>query len=395
MSARKNPPPSVEERLILLSAGTQERRRALRPYAQQLASSVDWTALGETLDARRLMPTLGPRVLELTGGDHAGEFAGALDEALVAARRQGALLAMVAERVQDRLAETGIRCAPLKGPHLSETIYGDPGRRLAADVDLLVAPDQLAAAVTVVRELGYGQPTDHVEENGLPSLHFALVHERGELPPVELHWRVHCYEGRFAEQRLLAPIGSLSRDWRPDPADELAALLLFYARDGFMNMRLAADIGAWWDVFGSSLAPDALDEPIQAYPALERVLTVAAEVARKMIGLPAERITRRVTELDCRGRLVTRLASPYPHASQPQLYADMGLIEGLLAPPGGLRAFVKRRVIPPREVLREQAPPDGQGGRDISPMGHGMRVLGRYGLTMLRVFRAPADVQLG
>ena len=47
-------------------------------------------------------------------------------------------------------------------------------------------------AVEVVRTLGYAVPTDHVEQGGLPLLHFVLAHERGELPPVELHWRVHC-----------------------------------------------------------------------------------------------------------------------------------------------------------------------------------------------------------
>ena len=57
-----------------------------------------------------------------------------------------------------------------------------------------MAPEQLQAAVEVVRGLGYGAPTDYVQECGLPLLHFVLVHERGELPPVELHWRVHWYE---------------------------------------------------------------------------------------------------------------------------------------------------------------------------------------------------------
>ena len=77
------------------------------------------------------------------------------------------------------LADAGIRCTPLKGPLLGEAIYGDPGRRLSSDIDLLVAPEQLQAAVEVVRGLGYGAPTDHVGADGLPLLHFVLVHERG------------------------------------------------------------------------------------------------------------------------------------------------------------------------------------------------------------------------
>lgn len=394
MGARKSPRPSVEEQLALLSAGTSARREAARPLASQLGTLVDWGALGELLSARRLLPTLGPRVLELTGGDGAGEFAAALEQALAAGRRQGALLALVAARVLAKLAEAGIRCTPLKGPHLSEVLYGDPGRRLAADVDLLVAPEELGAAVTVVRELGYAPPSDHVDKHGLPSLHFALTHERGELPPVELHWRVHCYEAKFAQERLLAPAGDLSGEWRPAPIDDLVALLLLYARDGFMSLRLATDIGAWWDVFGASLEPAALDEPMRVYPALERVLLAAVSVAKKTVGLPAERVTQRGARLDRRGRLAARLATPHPHASEPQIHADMGLIDGLLAPPGGLRAFVRRQVVPPREVLREYAHGSPHGRAASSPLGHGMRVLGRYGLAVVRVFRGSADVQL-
>src|SRR5205814_8803590 len=100
-----------------------------------------------------------------------------------------------------------------------------------------VAPEHLKRAVEVVRELGYARPTDYVDSSGLPLLHFALVHERDELPPVELHWRIHWYETRFARERLLAPDGA--PDWRPAPVDELAALLLFYARDGFTGLRQA------------------------------------------------------------------------------------------------------------------------------------------------------------
>jgi Uncharacterised nucleotidyltransferase len=392
MRARHNPP-SVEEQLTLLSAGTSARRLAARPRARRLGPLVDWRAFAELLSARRLFPTLGPRVAELIDGDPAPEFSLVLEDALAAGRRQGALLALVTARVQDGLAEAGIRSTSLKGPRLSESLYGDPGRRLAADVDLLVAPDRLAAAVAVVRKMGYAAPTDHVDRHGLPSLHFALSHERGELPPVELHWRIHCYEGNFAEERLLAPSGELSGNWRPAPIDDLAALLLLYARDGFMSLRLAADIGAWWDIYGSSLEPAALDGLTRDYPALERALLAAVSVAEKTVGLPAELITRRSANINLRGRVATRLADPHPRASEPQIYADMGLIDGLLAPPGGLPAFVRRQVLLPREVLREYAPESARRQVESSPLGHAMRVLGRYGLAMIRLFRTPADVQ--
>ncbi len=231
----------AERQVILLSAGTAARRRAMGERAERLLGEVDWSRLVETLRRRRLLTVLGPRVLELAEGSAGDGFPEAVEQALEAGRRRGAFLQLISLRIVAMLADAGIRCTPLKGPLLGEAIYGDPGRRLSGDIDLLVAPEQLQAAVEVVRELGYGAPIDYVREDGLPQLHLALTHERAELPPVELHWRVHWYERTFARERLLPPTGAPPGDWRPAPTDELAALLLFYARDGFVGLRLAAD----------------------------------------------------------------------------------------------------------------------------------------------------------
>ncbi len=222
------------------------------------------------------------------------------------------------------LADAGIRSVALKGPLLGESIYGDPGRRLSSDIDLLVPPEQLHTAVEVMRGLGYGAPADHVYDGGLPLLHFMLVHERGELPPVELHWRVHWYERSFARERLLPPAVDPLGGWRPAPADELAALLLFYARDGFVGLRLACDLGAWWDVYGAQLPPRPLDELLRAYPAFARVIPVAVQVAARVVGLPAARIVGEMPRLGLRGRMAVRLANPNPQSSPPSYMQTWG-----------------------------------------------------------------------
>ena len=286
------------------------------------------------------------------------------------------------------LADAGIRCAPLKGPLLGEAIYGDPGRRLSSDIDLLVSPKQLQAAVEVVRGLGYEAPVDHVDDRGLPLLHFALVHERGELPPVELHWRVHWYERSFACERLLPAAADPPGDWRPALADELAALLLFYARDGFVGLRLAADLGAWWDVYGSNLPTGALTELLNTYPALSRAIQTAAVAAERTVGLPAAQIIGAMPRLGPRERMAVRLTNPNPRSSRSQIYADIGLIDGLLMPPGGFGDFVRRNVLLPPEVLEQQARHAARR-RARSRLGRGVGVLGRYGLTMTRLLHPP------
>lgn len=378
----------AERQLILLSAGTAARRQILSEQAGRLMADVDWSRLAAILSHRKLLPVLGPRILELAEGRASDDFGVAVEQATARGRRHGAFLQLVSLRIMAMLADAGIRSTPLKGPLLGEAIYGDPGRRPSSDIDLLVASEQLQTAVEVVRRLGYHAPTDYIEAYGLPRLHFALVHERGELPLVELHWRVHWYERSFARERLLPPVvGSLDH-WRPAPVDELAALLLFYARDGFIDLRLATDLGAWWDVYGAELPPDALGDLLRSYPELAHAIPVALRVAEKLVGLPAAQIIGNMPKLGLRDRIAVRLANPNPHTSRSQLYADKGLIDGLLSPPGGLAAFMRREVLPPHEVLDEHARLAARQ-RARSPLSRGVGIMARYGLTMTRLVRAP------
>ena len=381
----------AERQLILLSAGTAARRETMRERVDPLISRVNWERLGETLRSRKLLPRLGPRILELTERA-SDDFVCAVEESVVAGRRQGTLLQLVSLRVIAALAEHNIRCTALKGPMLGEAIYGDLGRRPSSDIDLLVSAEQLPAAVGVVRKMGYHAPTDYTQDCGLPLLHFVLIHERGELPTVELHWRVHWYERRFAHERLLPPVADRVDSWHPDPADELASLLLFYARDGFIDLRLATDIGAWWDVNGSGLSAGALDEVLWSFPSFGRVIPAAAVAAERVVGVPASRVVVDRPKPGIREHLAWRLANPNPDGSSSQLYADMGLVDGLLMPAGGSRAFVRRQILPPRAVLVEQARHAAKSRRR-SALGHCAGVLARYVLTLTRAWRRPETLR--
>jgi hypothetical protein len=371
------------ERLIALSAGTAARRTRERARAERLSEGVDWQSVADSLASVRLLGTLGPRLLELAPGTPGEQFERRLADALESGRRQSALLTLIAQQAIELLADAGIRCSPLKGPLLGEALYGDVGRRSSSDIDLLVEPARLRDAVEVVRRLGYAQPRDRVDEHGLPLLHFALLHERAELPPIELHWRIHWYESRFAQERLLAPAGVRAVDWRPAAADELAALLLFYARDGFLALRHACDVGACWDARGGELERGEFDELLAAHAALGPVLRTALAVAERAVGLPASQIAETGPRLRARERAAYRLTGTGAGRSEAQRFAQMGLIDGLLAPPGGLRAFSERQLIAPG-----QAPPsDAAGIRAILDAGHGLRVLCRYALALLGLLR--------
>jgi len=129
----------AEGRMILLGAGTEERRLAARGEMRHLAEILDWNRLTETLRRRRLLATLGPRIVESVGLPTGDRFADAVGQAVEVGRRHAAFLHLVTQRLLAALAEEGIRAAPLKGPQLGEALYGDLGRRQSRDVDLLVA----------------------------------------------------------------------------------------------------------------------------------------------------------------------------------------------------------------------------------------------------------------
>ena len=80
----------AERRLILLSAGTAKRRLDMREQAGLLMGEVDWSRLAGTLRLRRLLPSLGPRLLELADGRATDDFGAAVEQAITAGRRQGA-----------------------------------------------------------------------------------------------------------------------------------------------------------------------------------------------------------------------------------------------------------------------------------------------------------------
>jgi hypothetical protein len=176
--------------------------------------------------------------------------------------------------------------------------------------------------------------------------------------------------------------------------DELAALLLFYARDGFAGLRIAADIAAWWDRYGSTLPAGAFNHLLGIHPSLAPVLRASLGAAEMVVGLPTARILGETHELSLRGRAAVRLANPSPGSGPSQLYAEMGLIDGLLTPPGGLREFLTRQLLLPREVLDQRAHRDSER-RTRSWLAYGARlavrcgVLFRYALALARIAREP------
>jgi hypothetical protein len=165
-------------------------------------------------------------------------------------------------------------------------------------------------------------------------------------------------------------------------------LLLFYARDGFVDLRLATDIGTFWDLRGREIRRADLATLAGAYPPLRRPLLAAAVAAERVVGLPAA-----PTRPDLRSRLAARLAdpNPSPRSRRSQIHAAIGLVDGLLTPRGELRDFISRQILLAPDHLDEQAQKLSRSPR--SRMSHGTRTLARIGLAGTRLARPPEAVR--
>lgn len=328
----------VEDELALLLAGTAERRRVAAGRIAELSAQADEARLLATLARQRILLLGGTRRVELAPDSVTDAFRRRIERTGEVAHRRAVAFSALTTRLTAILEADGIPAVALKGSALSEEVHGDAALREYRDIDVLVPAHTLARAAAHAGSLGWAlQDAD----GGASPLHKVLVHPHGA-PPLELHWRIHWYETHFAGE-LIERSAIVDGRRRLDPYDQLAALLLFYARDGFAGLRLVADLAAWWDRNRTPAALPALERRFSSHPPLaaawRSALAVATEVAGLEVAPPAPRRRREA--------LARRLANWDLRGDPDQIMANVTLIDGLLAPAGGQRAFLRRRMAVP------------------------------------------------
>jgi hypothetical protein len=338
---------TVEAELMLRLAQVASRRDASRSRIRGLAAAAEPRRLAASLAEAGLLPLLGRRLRAIAPDALGPGFAAEVEESHGVAARRALMLEAVTIQATADLAGAGIRSLPLKGPFLARSIHDDPGLRVSLDTDLLIAPSELGAAVDRLVARGWRRPPDHVDRRGRPALHFTFIHEQPWMPPLELHWRVHWYEERFSTAMLARSVvdGPVRRAL---PPDELMALLLFLARDGFLGLRLPADLAAWWDARQAELPPGGLEGLVDQHPELRVAVASAAAVTERLVGVPAERLLSPATRAHASVR-ATRLANPFASGDVGQVWGNCVLVDGLLTPRTARREFVHRQFIAPPE----------------------------------------------
>ena len=377
---------TAEEELLLLLCGTAERRRRTRDRIVALAGSTDSEVLAALMARQLLFPLLGSRLVEAAPEQVTPALTERLEEALGLARWRGVQVELLALQLQADLDRAGIPALPLKGTSLARNLYGEPGMRITQDIDILVNTEDLDRAMQTLSRRGYRRSNSPYDDYS--RLHLGFRHERSELPPVELHWRVHWYEDAFSRAMLErsepAPEGRRAR-----PADELAALLLFFSRDGLMGLRLATDVAAWWDAHGKSEGAPILDPVLEEAPDLRDALAAAAAGLERLVGVRADAVVSS-RPAGWRSRTAVRMANWTVTGGLDQIGANLTLVDWLLAPRAGGWSFVRRVLIPPSAQISSmyRLPPSAVWRRTFWRLAHGPKLLVRYLVALWKVRRS-------
>jgi hypothetical protein len=160
----------------------------------------------------------------------------------------------------DAFKAAGIAALPLKGPVLAEWLYSDPALRPFSDLDILIRPADVPAALLLLEQNGYllAPHMAGLSARTLASLHCeATVRRRGGAQ-VDIHWDTAPadYPFRFDPEILWRSQCARTVDGRTVAGLEPESLLLFLCVHGTKHMwsrlmwlgdvaRLAREIHDW------------------------------------------------------------------------------------------------------------------------------------------------------
>lgn len=323
-------PTAPEQEIMLRALATREVRAANEERLRELAQRVDPDVLAVTLAGQGLLELVGSRLLELGTDELEGDFRGYVRAAVDQTRRMSARHQLLTVTLIRKLAESGIHSMAIKGVFMAESLHGDPALRASSDIDLLVDRSKLDEAVASLLPLGYTMAGDALTPDGLPELHQTLEPKGGT--NVEVHWRVHWNERGFARDLLARAAPDPWRGGIPTADDELAILLISFAKDAFIGLRYAADVAAWWDQHGESDGEAPLADTLRAHPELRSPILAAARVVERLAGVPALALHGHARRPTLRARLAVRLADPIAQRSFEQLGSEISLADLLLSP---------------------------------------------------------------
>lgn len=204
----------------------------------------DWVDSFTLADNEGLANWYLHRVDILLDGNCPGDLLGAQRAKTNAAKVWAKFQAVLSTDVYYALQKAKIDSRVYKGVALAKAIYGDATLRNSSDIDILVAPKDLRAAVQALKSTGFETPLDErwlehpqflqgAREMQLSSMHDSFT--------VDLHWRLMCNwngVGPVSEDELFSGVA---------PELMLAhASLPWFAPSTLFRLQLAHVISSSW-----------------------------------------------------------------------------------------------------------------------------------------------------
>jgi hypothetical protein len=238
--------PAVEFLIAGVSAG--DRSTAVQDI--RLAEA-DWLSLPGDAQRHGLSAALSPALQ--CRSDAPREVAALVATRLrlnAAAALQGVSELQLAVRA---LEKAGVTAVMLKGPALSQWLYGTPVYRCFTDLDFLIASEDLDRAYAVLNALGYELPRD-MSAAVARTIYGAL----GAWPltgqrkyPIDLHWRLaHVrFPAPLSAEMVIQEAGHLSLGGMtvriPDPTHAALLTLLHGAKHLWCTLESVVEIAAF------------------------------------------------------------------------------------------------------------------------------------------------------
>lgn len=219
---------------------------------RRAASDVrDWPALIEQARQQNVLGLLASRLRREQIPEVPPEIMAELDQARAASAARALRMSAQLLRLLDLLEGAGIEVMPIKGPTLSQDVYGDPTVRSFGDLDILVRPPDAARARLVLLANGYrdqGPYNERILRRGRRSeSEIPMVHAQSGVM-VDLHWQLTVgYSTRaISAERILASTRTIELVGRqvrvPSREDQLLLTALHAARHDWIPLELRLQV---------------------------------------------------------------------------------------------------------------------------------------------------------
>jgi hypothetical protein len=177
---------AAREILLLLTTASISPSRKKR-ISQLLAGNVDWRYLLDLAEFHNVAPLV---TYNLTANGFSNQvpqlYLKRMHQIYNATVYRNVILSHELRKILTTLGQYGITAIVLKGTILAEQLYGNPGLRTVADMDILVLPEDLSLASSLVVEMGYKQLV--TKQKHAHPFHVAYEKQGQFQFFIELHW---------------------------------------------------------------------------------------------------------------------------------------------------------------------------------------------------------------